>query len=412
MKRNTSDRKKIITGNDLYFRLLLLFPIFTLFQSFSGFGWINKILFFLTVMVQFALQMKTSKLKRKWILVLAILIIVHIHSLFQTSFPLYNTNLVFYFFYWVLLAMYFEEIQKSSAILIKNNIYFIRLVIILWNIIVGISIFLPSSYIHYYAWGGSRYFVSISGSAFRLAPTALMISSLVVVYFIFSREKKTIIYMIVPLYCFLMCGSRTYLGVGLLVILLFWYIYTPKKQYFIFSLIPLGVLMIYLIFNSAAIDKILSKTGKGYYDYIGTLTSGRSIFWKIDLQQFFSNNFINQLLGCGLNYSYEVTDAYYTSAHWAHDDFIEILLSFGYLGLILYLYTILTLIKTYIPRTIIPKTVIILSILIWLLNALFNMFYTYTCSMVCFPIMLAAINYYYREENYELEQIKAKVSAI
>ena len=47
-----------IKGNDLYLKMLLLFPIFTLFQSFSGLGWLNRILFMLTVLVQMVLQFK------------------------------------------------------------------------------------------------------------------------------------------------------------------------------------------------------------------------------------------------------------------------------------------------------------------------------------------------------------------
>ena len=404
--------KMKIQGNDLYFKLLLLFPVFTLFQSFPGFGWINRILFFLTVVVQLALQINTAKLKRNWLVVLFVLALVHVHSLFQTSFPLHNTNLIFYFFFWVLLAMYFAEIKDRLPGIIKKNIKYIRAVIVLWTAVVGVSIFLPSSYVRYYAWGGSTYFVSITGAAFRLAPTALMISTLVLVYYCFTREKKSIVFLIVPLYCFMMCGSRTYLGVGLLVILVYWYIYTPKKLYFGLSLIPLGALFIYLIMNSAALDKILATTGTGYYDYWGKLTNGRSIFWKIDLQQFSANSILNQLFGCGLNYSYEVTELYYTAAHWAHNDFIEVLLSFGYTGLVLYIYTVVVLMKKYIRNASLPVIVVGFTILIWFINAFFNMFYTYTCSMVCFPIMLAALNYYFKEDNHELEQIKTKMASI
>ena len=388
-----------IKGNDLYLKMLLLFPIFTLFQSFSGLGWLNRILFMLTVLVQMVLQFKKARLKRNWFFVLSILLLTHIYALFQTQFPLYNENLLFYFFFWTILAMYFSSTVNETDALLQNNIPFIKRIIWIWSLIVGISILISSSYMRNNAWGGSSYFVSITGSTFRLAPTALMISTLVTVYFCYTKNKKSIVYMIIPLYCFLMCGSRTYLGVGALVILLYWYLYTTntKKLYFWLTLAPVAVLFVYLVMNTAAMDKILATTftSNSYFDYWGTITNGRSIFWRLDLQQFFKQNIMNKLLGCGFNYSYVVTEQFYTSAHWAHNDFIEVLLNFGFTGLGLYLYTVFVLLKSYISKEHFSITIIALCILIWFLNAFFNMFYTYTCSMVCYPLMLAAVKHYY-----------------
>lgn len=247
------------------------------------------------------------------------------------------------------------------------------------------------------AWGSGRYFVSITGDSFRLAPTCLMIVTLVLGLYCLTKSKKYLFYTIIPMYGFLMCGSRTYLGIGLLVVLAFWYIYCEKKRYFYFSLIPLVILMGILILNSAAGSKIAATTytTNSFFDKWGTITNGRTVFWNLDLKYFFKENILNQLLGCGFNFDYQITKRFYTAAHWAHNDFISVLLNFGYIGLGIYIYSVYGLLKTFILDMRMPKLVVTLVFMIWFLNAMFNMFYTYTCSMVCFPMMLIALKEYY-----------------
>lgn len=378
----------------------MLFPIFTLFQGMRLLSWINKALLIAVIFLQVSLQFHNFRIKKKWFLLLATVGFVHVYALTQTNFPLYNSNMLFYFAFWILLALYFIDYPEKLQVAIVGNTYYIRKIVQLWTLIVGGSIFLPSSYVINRAWGGGRYFVSITGDPFRLAPTALMIATLVLVLYCITKNKKSLLYLVVPMYSFLMCGSRTYLMVGLLVILSFWYIYCDKKMYFYLTLIPIGLLLGYLILNSAAGAKIAAtSTGpSGIFDKWGKLTNGRTVFWEIDIRYFLQENILNQIFGCGFNFDYEVTAKYYTSAHWAHNDFISVLLNFGYVGLCIYIYSFVVIIRRFISRIGMPIVVYVTVVIVWLFNAVFNMFYTYTCSMICYPIMLVALRYFYLEK--------------
>lgn len=389
--------RKYITGS-LHFKLLLLFPLFTLFQSFFFLDWINKALLMLVIAVQLALQFRNFRIKKKWAVVLGLLIIVHIWALFNTKFPLYNSNMLFYFVFWVLYALYFVDFYEILDGIMYHNLLFIKKIVQIWCLIVAISVFLPISYVRNAAWGNEIYFVSIAGDTFRLAPTSLMIASLILVLYCYTKKRTLLLYLIIPVYSFLMCGSRTYLGVGFLVVLAFWYLFCENKRYFYLTLIPIVLIFFYLILYSAAGSKITATTysTSSFYDKWGTITNGRTIFWKLDIEYFLKENFLKNLFGCGFNFDYEITRRYYTSAHWAHNDFISVLLNFGYIGLGIYIYTIWILLRKYLKNIEIPKVILALVILIWFLNAMFNMFYTYTCSMICYPIMLVALRNYYK----------------
>lgn len=388
-------KNEIMNANKILCRLLLLFPIFTLFQSFPFLGWINKAL--LVCVIAILLFLITRKIEKRWVGILFAVFVVHVYALVQTTFPLYNSNMLFYYGVWILLAVYYTSCPISATKTFIESERYIKKIIQIWSIIVGVSIFLPSSYVINKAWGSERYFVSITGDAFRLAPTCLMIVTLVLGLYCLTKRKKYLLYIIIPMYGFLMCGSRTYLGVGVLVVLAFWYIYCPQKKYFYFSLIPLAAIMGLLILNSAAGSKIAATTytSTSIFDKWGTITNGRTVFWSLDLKYFFKENIFNQFLGCGFNFDYQITERFYTSAHWAHNDFISILLNFGYAGLGIYFYSVYRLLRTFIFEQKMPKLVVFLVLMVWLINAMFNMFYTYTCSMVCFPMMLIALREYY-----------------
>ncbi len=392
---------KKINAEDLYLKLLLLFPVSTLFQGIPALDWINKVLFVATFILQISLQFNSLKIKAKWTPFIGLLLLVHFYALTNTKFPMYNSNTLFYFFFWFMVVLYFVDIKDKIGDIIKRNIRFLINIVRVWTAIVAVTAFIPACYKKVRLWGGGTYFVSITGNTFRIAQAALMIITLVLVYFYLTKNRQVIIYTIMPMYCFLMCGSRTYLGVGVLVFIVFWYIYTSSKIVFFVSLIPVLMVVGFLISKTAAADKIAATTytKDSYFDYWGTITNGRSIFWEVDLKYFFKESFLNQLLGCGFNFDYEVTEMYYTSAHWAHNDVIGVLLNFGYVGVVLYGFSMVVLFKTYFTNSRIPVFIRILIILVWLINAMFNMFYTYTCSVISFLIMLAGINYYYQRRD-------------
>lgn len=375
-----------INIRNLYYRTMLLFPITTLFQLY--FDNINKILFGFLFALQLLLLLKNKKIFN-WVIIL-LMIAVFSYNLFITHGALYNSNELFYYPFAIIFLIYSSFTIDEVYDYFKNDKKYIKFIIVSWSILVFVSIFLGSSWTS--GWGGGRYFGSFCQSIWRLAPTAVFICCLSIAYMNILNKKKYFYFLIIPMFCFLMGGSRTYLIVGILIFLLGWYYFSKTKRIFLLSLIPILFVLIILIGKSTMMDKFNAVTysKNSYFDFWGTITSGRSIFWEKDILVFRNADLINKLLGNGLNFIYEVNYNAIGDRIWAHNDFIQCLVSHGIVGLILYCTAIVKVIKNIFSKkySAIP---ILLIILIWGLNAFFNMFYTYFCSILSFIYLIVAI---------------------
>ena len=78
---------------------------------------------------------------------------------------------------------------------------------------------------------------------------------------------------------------------------------------------------------------------------IDGFTSGRSLFWAVDLKAFASGNLLQILFGRGFDYVYELNAQMVNQKIWAHDDFIHLLLGGGFLAFGIYVYIILEFFK-------------------------------------------------------------------
>lgn len=381
----------------LYYRIMLLFPIATLFQVY--FNGINKVLFAILLVLQLLLLLK-NRCFLNWVLIVLMLLLFG-YDLYITDGNLYNSNELFYYPFAIIFLIYSSFTLDDVYDYFINDQRYIKFIIILWSLIVFISVFVSSSWTS--SWGGARYFGSFCQSIWRLAPTAVFIGCLSIAYMNILKKKKYFYFLIIPMFCFLMGGSRTYLIVGVLMFLLGWYYFSKTKRGFYISLIPLFLFLLLMIGHSSMIDKFnaVSYSNNSYFDFWGTLTSGRSIFWEADLVAFSNLNFINKLLGNGLNFVYIVNYNAIDGLIWAHNDFIQCLLSHGLVGLSLYCIAIYKVIKniTFKQNDNIP---VLLAIFIWLVNAFFNMFYTYFCSILSFIFVITAVKYANKRKDERL----------
>lgn len=368
------------------FIIMMMFPITTLFQTLIP--PLNKIFFALLIISFIPIYFYKISFKRIAILLLTLIVISFDYII--TNGHLYNTNELFYLPFCILYFVYISEnYTKLKELFIKEK-KFVYGVIILWSFLVFISIFFKSSWIN--SWGGTKYFGSLCRGVWRLVPTAVFIGSLSIVTMVFYKNKKGIFFLLLPLFCIFMSGSRTYMVIGILLFLIAWYYYVNNKTHFILSFIPICAILFFAIMNSSMIDKFtaVSYNRNSYFDPLGTLTSGRSIFWQADIKTFIDSSVIHKIMGNGFNLIYEVNLKAFDGLVWAHNDFIQCLVSHGILGLLLYLYSIIGTIKQ-ITKGTTYKFPLLLVIVIWVFNAFFNMFYTYFCSLLSFPILLLCI---------------------
>ena len=149
-------------------------------------------------------------------------------------------------------------------------------------------------------------------------------------------------------------------------------------------------------------EKIInSMTEREYQNPLSVFTNGRSDFWRRDIEAFQEQPIVNQMFGCGFNFVRIVNGAVVGTSErgiWAHNDFIQILATYGYTGLILYLINMRVMFKKMINHKI-PFFIGAVLLMIWLFNAVFNMYFTYTCSMIALPISLMVCDIY--KQNHE-----------
>lgn len=388
-----------ISIDNVLFKGILLFAITTLLQNVPGLFAINQILFFVifSCMLMLLLRMKYNYIH---IIVLLALILNYSIAILNSNDLLVYVNNLFYFIFWAMYCFFCSRNINNIINFFKEEKNYIKSVIWIWSIIVVISMFFPSSYS--VAWGGYVYFGSFSGGPFRLLPSVLLLLAIIYAYMQINNDKSIIIFTIVPLLSTFISGSRTYFGVIGILTLMIWYSFCKNKKKFWFSIIPFGLLLLAAFLRSSIYNKFLATTytETSHFDYFGTVSNGRSIFWAVDLDAFRTSGFFNQLFGNGFNFVYDINSDKIGNALWAHNDFINILLNFGYLGLLIYFLSFFKLSKLIINKS--KKPVLFtLFILIWLINAMFNMVYTYMCATLAIPFILIGVYFENKDKHSE-----------
>lgn len=390
------DMKKSRTSFDLIVKIICVFPILTSLINQSNIIKIVFVFLFLSCIMVWI----NNGIKRRTCAGLIVLVVHYVYVVMHTKiYPEQGLNLFFYYPFSIIFMMIVTDYKEELVdALIKNKSY-VRTMMKIWTVIVGISIFIPTCY--YVKEGGTRFFGSFARTIFRLGPSALFIMSIVAVSMTIYNRKKDIKYAIVPMYCFFMGSSRTYLLVGLLVFVVLWYWYCQKKKYFYLSLIPLVIAALVVVFNTSIGDKIMYTLDKNQYgDFWFRITSSRSLIWNLDIKAWKQEGILNRIFGSGFFFTH------FVAGLWSHNDFIELLCSVGIFGLVSFLTFHLKMVKLLCFSEIkIPVAIIISCLMSWLFNAFFNMYYVYFCAFLAFPVLLLAVNYFYSTDEGKTKRL-------
>lgn len=380
----------IISVVDIYFYVIVLFPISTLFQGY--FHAINQLLFALLSILLVLLFAK--KMKKKSFYAIVLMTIDYIYSVIVTSGNLDNLNDMFYFPFVIVFLLYMSENQARLETFLRRNQRAVHFVLNTWTILVFISLFLPSSYT--IEWGGTTYFGSYCKTIFRLAPTCIFIMTLSFCAMSFYRNRRYFFYTLLPIASIYMGGSRTYLLVGMTLFMVIWYYFVPSRKMFFLSAAPLIGILIFLISISAMADKISAtySSSDSLSHLLASISSGRTIFWLAEVKAFFTSGVIGKLFGHGFNYVYDVNQQAVNTRIWAHNDFLQILLSNGLIGLSLYLFSIKEIFRGLGLKSVkgVEKFVPLVGcFMVWFVNAMLNMFLSYFCSVLALPFLVYAV---------------------
>ena len=323
-------------------------------------------------------------------------------GLYNTEGRLDNPNVPMYYAFWFIYSLtILNDIDGWKETIIENRV-FVMFFTKLWCIVIGICMFLPMCYRYN---DGSRGFVGFTGvevasGGNRLCPVALLMLTMIYLCVNIYKEKEMMFFSIPCIYTFFMGGSRTYFAVGCALAVLLLYDFFPKKRYFYMSIIPIAMIGMSLVSISTMGSRIEGNTWTkdSYGDFWYVLTSGRSVFWVKMLTAFSNQNLFHKLLGNGHNFTI------LTGGHWAHNDYIEILCTYGVVGLICYLKAVFNVFNRILHKANVTVIAWVISIFIWAFNAFFNMFYTYLCAELALPFMLLALRYKYINSEGKTEE--------
>lgn len=367
-------------------KTLMLFPIFTLLAFVPA---ATTILSLIGMAGLLYVLIKTGIQKSMFFIVVFVsLLTVWNYSI--TPEKVINSNEIIYYIYLCIFTAFLVSNRAVISNYLVRDIGYIKMICKIWCIIVLVSMVLPSSY-------SKGVFVSFAVTTFRLSPSAIFIMSFSSVLIAEEGSQKNLIYTFVPFLSILLGSSRTYLIVGVLMFLLNLSMVVKKKGVFILTALFLSIAGLIIIINSSMGAKFISSISEhAYQDPLGVFTSGRSNFWVKDLNAFMEQPLSKRFFGCGFNFIRIVNGAIPGTDErgiWAHNDFIQILITYGVMGLLLYIVNMRIMFKNLLNSKM-PFLINIAIFMIWFFNAMFNMYFTYTCSMISLPIAIMAYENY------------------
>lgn len=281
----------------------------------------------------------------------------------------------------------FKEFTKNKVNLIKNQI------IIIYGILF-IQTLDTSKYKFMY---DEKMFTGNLSHSHTLAYLVLLILIIISSIKEIQKQYKFTYYIVIieSLYLLLLSSARLALICGIFIILFF-------NKDLILALI--GTLIGFVYVNMKGIESItfFSKFVKSKEQ--GSISSGRNILWNIDIEYFKNSRFINKVIGNGIDFPYQLHLKEYGDAIWSHNDFFNILIVNGIIGLMMYIYTLVNYIRTITKNRSLIDKVILCTLLI--LIAFGNGLYSYTDFIIA--LVFIALDYRYNARSFDLINIKEK----
>lgn len=387
------------TPRKILISILIIFPFTTLAQGLPMMGAVNKLLIaVLSVLLILCLILDKTSVRTLVFLVLTafLTLFMFVYDRSATSiaigrFGSSGVNIYFYFPVWVLYFLFLQKNFNAVILFIRENLALLNIVCLAWNALTAISFFFPSSYT--YKWGGGVYFASFSTGEHRYASSCIFLMVLAWLLYLHTKKLFYFAYVLLPVVGVFMCGARTYLGVAALILVCMYYSIFENKTLFYITLPPMALVLVVVTLISPMGEKVLSTlSGEGYGGFWFVLTNSRSLVWAVDMRYFLDFNLWHKLVGSGAGLSYAINYAHGFGPVWAHNDFIQLLLSNGIIGLCMYFAVSLGFTIPQIRRQKaqekIPFFTSICFYMAWFINAFFNGAYFYSCAMLMIPFML------------------------
>lgn len=381
---------KITLSDNLLFKLLLLTPLTMQIQRILDAA--NRLSVGVFLLLMLILILKKCTISD------CLLVIVYssmfIVSCMNINPDYFYSNLLFFFPLWYLYLVYSGRRFNQFIVQgVKRNLNFIKYVIIIWCLSVIISIPFSSSYVDFQ-------FRSFTQGPFRLAPTALMIAILIWIYACEKGNKLFLLLIIIPFLAIAFSGCRSYTIVMLTFLFYVYYGFCNNKIYFLISIVPVIIGVVFGLSKTSFFTKFDVALNNPYVtNKLTALTSGRSMMWEYALWDFGNANWFVKLFGGGITHSYEIFYEMNGSVIWAHNDFFEMLICHGIVGLFLYNFVFIRFVCCVNKKNRLTTFQFLIFIAVNLINASINGLYVYNTALLSIPLLWYGLAYDFKYVN-------------
>ena len=305
------------------------------------------------------------------------IIFVFIYSFLWSKDLSQNINDYLYFAIALLEMNFFADEQNLRKVSssFKKHRTFILLIAILDLFVILYSLMDENCYIVH--WGEGEYFKGYTISPHVVAAGCCLVMTIWILWL--SNCTFSFLHflpLVIILYAILKTGARVFL-VPPLILVAYYLKNRIKNRNLRWTVYGVGGGAFgYFFINSSMMEKMIySAEGLTEESLLYKFTSGRSKFWMIDIEDYMNNDFIQQMFGNGFDYIYNLHLEKYYIAIWAHNDYINILVACGLVGLLIYIFMTKRVLSPYMKDLdVLNKMMIVLYVVF---PAFINGFYTY-----------------------------------
>lgn len=360
----------VLNVNNAIIDLICLFPITVLIQRYNNVP--NRILFTVLVamlLVSFILNTlkATTRKQIKALVIMSVVFFLVIYDYKITGEALINFNDMMYLPFWALFLSYLTIKYDTYTKILHKKLRLIRFSIVFGNLLMLFFVLIERSYFY--------------NGRHRMASGAFLLMVEAYYYLKETKDKRYWICVLWPCVAILNSTSRTYLGMAAVFLLIAYYKQVKKKQYFYMSIIPLAMIAVVIVVNSSMMQYFIPKQ-VGVFDFWGSFTSGRTVFWEKDLEAFQNADLTGKIFGQGYNLVYYVNKRAIDAYIYAHNDYLNIAIANGIVGLVIYFVALFDFVFKSIRKQNIRTVAVILSIFIFSFNAFLNGQYNYPAATI------------------------------
>jgi hypothetical protein len=305
-----------------------------------------------------------------------------------TSHNLTKWNAMSIFVFMLVILHCSEKLERKKLIdFIRKNVRLINLCICSFFIIVTFTIINRSGF--EVLWGSTTLRGPFTLQHY-LAYDLLIIIALSELMRFLTKNNWYLSYVIIALGFIFMSGVRTILlALAVLIIREFVMIKSTKTKLVIAGSGIASVVVVFLT-GIYKLIPILAKFGNTLHG--GSISNGRNVFWVKDFEEFFQLDLSKKLFGAGANWIFELNVKVINQYIHAHNDYINIMVMFGIVSLVLFIafnFSCINFRNKY------------LFMLAMFSLAFFNGLFTYSIFVISMPIIVIFFDYAGDKEEME-----------